>query len=128
MYARVVTLYIKPDKVNDMNTLFQDTLLPLMKGQSGFKGIFVLNNPGEDKEVCMTLWEKLVDMETFNTHYLDLVDEITPHLTEAPEVEIFHVTIPEDAEPPGIIAWSESSLGIRIQDPFDHEPALEFLK
>ncbi len=124
MYARMVTLYLKPGKVGEMKELFQNKLLPLMKKNSGFRGIFVLNNPGENKDVCLTLWEKMVDMETFNIRYLALKDEIIPLLTVAPEVEIFQVALPDDAVPPGIM-MSESSLGIRIQKPFEYDISIE---
>jgi hypothetical protein len=107
-----------------MKELFQNKLLPLMKKHSGFRGIFVLNNPGENKDICLTLWEKIVDMETFNIRYLALKDEIIPLLTVAPEVEIFQVALPDDAVPPGIM-MSESSLGIRIQKPFEYEYSIE---
>lgn len=124
MFGRMATLYVKPDKVDEMNTLFQEMILPLMKKQAGFKGIFILNKPGEHKEICLTLWENMIDMETFNIRYMSLKDEIVPLLTLAPEIEIFHVVVPEDAEPPGL-TMSESSLGIRIQSPFDYDLTVE---
>ena len=125
MYARMVTLYLKPEMVEEMNRIFQNKLLPLMENQSGFKGIFVMNNPGENKEVCITFWESMVDMETFNLHYLTMADEIVALLTAAPEVEILTVNIPVDITVPDIISMSESSLGIHIQNPFDFEYGLE---
>lgn len=118
MYARMVTSYVKPNKLDKMTALYKESLLPLIEHQPGFKGIFVLNDREENKEVSVTLWERLVDMETFNVNLLKLKDEIAPLLATAPEVEIFQVAIPEDFKPLEDIAMSESSLGIRIEDPF----------
>jgi len=118
MYARMVTSHVKPNKLNEMTTLYQKTLLPLIEHQPGYKGIFVLNDPVLNKEVSITLWEKLVDMEAFNVNLLGLKDRIASLLAEAPEIEIFQVAIPEEVQPMSEIALSETSLGIRIEDPF----------
>ena len=118
MYARMVTSRMRPNKLNEMTTLYQNTLLPLIEHQPGYKGIFVLNDPDLNKQISITLWEKLVDMEAFNVNLLGLKDKIAPLLAEAPEIEIFQVAIPEEVESMSAIALSETSLGIRIEDPF----------
>jgi heme-degrading monooxygenase HmoA len=121
MYARMVSLYIKPNKIDEMATFFQDKLLQIITDQPGFKGMFVLKRPEENKEVCITLWEKLVDLEAFNISYSILKNEIVPFLTKIPKVEIFQVVVPEEARPAGVFAFSESSLGIHIINPFEAE-------
>ena len=118
MYARMVTSHVRPNKLNEMTTIYRKALLPLIEHQPGFRGIFVFNNPDEDKEVSITLWERLVDMEAFNVNLLALKDKIAPLLAEAPDIEIFQVAIPQDVQPTREIALSETSLGIRIEDPF----------
>ena len=118
MYARMVTSHVRPNKLNELTTIYQETLLPLIEHQPGCSGIFVFNNPDEDKEISITLWERLVDMEAFNVNLLVLKDRIAPLLVEAPEVEIFQVAIPRDVEPLSHVPLSETSLGIRIEDPF----------
>lgn len=119
MYARMVTLYIRPNKIDDMGALFQNKLLKLLTRQAGFKGMFVLKRPQENKEVCITLWDNLVDLENFNISYSLLKDEIVPLLTAVPEVEIFQVVVPEEARPDDIVTFSESSLGIHIVNPVE---------
>ncbi len=118
MYARMVTSHVRPNKLNELTTLYQKTLLPIIEHQPGYKGIFVLNDPELNKEVSITLWERLVDMEAFNVNLLKLKDKIASLLIEAPEVEIFQVAIPEEVKAMSAIALSETSLGIRIEDPF----------
>lgn len=118
MYARMVTSFVKPNQLPVMERLYKDELLPLIEHQPGFKGIFVLNDPEINKEVSVTLWDRVVDMEAFNVYLLSLKDKFAPLLVSAPEVEIFQVAVPEEREPVDVIALSESSLGIRIEDPF----------
>lgn len=118
MYARMVTSYVRPNKLNEMTALYKNTLLPLIEHQPGCKGIFVFNDPEEYKEVSVTLWERLVDMESFNVSLLVLKDKIASCLAEPPDVEIFQVLIPEDIQPMSKIALSEASLGLHIEDPY----------
>lgn len=121
MYARMVTSYVKPNKLDAMTAVYRNRLLPLIKRQPGFKGIFVLTGPEVNKEVSITLWEKLVDMEAFNVNLLALKDEIASLLASGPEVEIFQVVVPEDPRPTDIFPISEMSLGVRIETPFSKE-------
>jgi len=117
MYARMVTSYVRHHQLDAMTAVYRRKLLPMIENQPGFKGIFVFNDPDCCKEVSITLWERLVDMEAFNVNLLALKEEIVPLLETAPEVEIFQVVVPEDfnaLHPP----LSESSLGIRIGESF----------
>ncbi|MCB8981597.1 MAG: hypothetical protein H6657_29670 [Ardenticatenaceae bacterium] len=118
MYARMVTSYVRPNKLKEMTILYKNTVLPLLEHQPGCQGIFVFTNPEDYKEVSVTLWEKLVDMEAFNVNLLALKDKIASCLAEPPDVEIFQVLIPEDMPTMGKIALSEASLGLRIEDPY----------
>lgn len=121
MYARMVTSFVRPNRLNALTALYQNTLLPLIKRQPGFKGIYVMNDSEINKEVFITLWERLVDMEAFNVHLLALKDEIAPLLTSIPEIEIFQVVALDEVLLTDAIALSETALGLRIEDPFDRE-------
>ena len=120
MYARVVTSYVLPHKLNEMTVLYQETLLPLIEHQSGFKGIFVLTNPQTNKEVSITMWETKNAMAAFNANLIPLADHFLPLLAEAPAVEIFEVSLPLNGKPEPLLL-SEASLGLHIVNPFDEE-------
>lgn len=113
MYVRMVTSYVHHHQLAAMTDIYRRKLLPMIENQPGFKGIFVFNDPDCCKEVSITLWERLVDMEAFNVNLLALKDDILPLLEKAPEVEIFQVVVPEDLKDLHP-ALSESSLGVRI--------------
>lgn len=112
MHARMVTSYVKPNKLSELTAVCRDKLLPLIEHQPGFNGIFVMNDILANKEVTITIWERIVDMEAFNVNLLALKDDILPLLTQAPEVEIFEVVVPEEVKLTGAIAFSEMFLGI----------------
>lgn len=118
MYARMVTSHVKPHLLDKIEAVYKEDLLPLIEHQPGFKGIFVMHDQASNKEVSITLWENIAYMEAFNVYLLSLKDEFTPLLASVPEVEIFQVVVPGEPAPMDVIALSESSLGIRIEDPF----------
>ncbi|MCA9943088.1 MAG: hypothetical protein KC449_06380 [Anaerolineales bacterium] len=89
-----------------------------MEHQPGYRGIFVFNKPEENKEISVTFWQTLAEMEAFDLNLLPIQDQFMPLLEAAPEIEIFQVVVPEDVPPIDDVALSEASLGIRIEDPF----------
>ena len=124
MYARVVTSHVLPHKLNEMTVLYQETLLPLIEQQPGFKGIFVLTSSQTNKELSITMWETKADMAAFNASLIPLTTHFVPLLAEAPDVEIFEVSLPLDGKPEHEMFLSEASLGLHIVSPFDEESTL----
>ena len=122
MYARVVTSQVLPHKLNEMTVAYEETLLPIIEQQPGFKGIFVLTNAQTNKEVSITMWETKADMEAFNANLIPLADQFIPLLYKAPDVEIFEVSLPLNCKPEHGMLLSEASLGLHIVNPFDEEP------
>jgi hypothetical protein len=112
MYARMVTSYVKPNKLDELTAVCRDKLLPLIEHQPGFNGLFIMNDPLANKEVTLTFWERIVDMEAFNVNLLALKDAILPLLAQAPEVEIFEVMVPEEVSLGHAVAFSETSVGV----------------
>ena len=117
MYARMVTSFVKPYQLENMTAIYREKLLPMLEIQPGFKGLYVFNDADMNKEISITLWDRLVDMEAFNVNLLALRDEIVPLLKKAPDVQIFDVAIPA-ADKPFPIGFNEMSLGVRIENPF----------
>jgi hypothetical protein len=105
-----------------MTVLYQETVLPIIEQQPGFKGIFVLTDAQTNKEVSITMWETKADMEAFNANLIPLADHFVPLLYEAPDVEIFEVSLPLNCKPEHEMFLSEASLGLHIVNPFDEEP------
>ena len=112
MYARMVTSYVKPNKLDELTAICREKLLPLIEHQPGFNGLFIMNEPLANKEVTVTFWERIVDMEAFNVNLLALKDAIFPLLAQAPEVEIFEVMVPGDDKRAVAISFSETSVGV----------------
>ncbi len=62
MYARLVTVQIQPGKMDEMLSIYRDSVVPAAKEQK-FKGIFLLTNTDTNKGISITLWETEADMK-----------------------------------------------------------------
>jgi len=121
MYARIVTSQVRPGKLNEMTRLYQRTLRPVLEHQPGFKDILVFKNPETNKEISVTLWHTMADMEAFDIDHAPLLEKFAPFLSAAPTVEIFEVSLPPKLSSLHDVPFSESSLGLRVEEPFEWE-------
>lgn len=96
MYAQVMTTEAEPGLVLDEEEtvkLWQDHFTETFKGAEGFKGAYVLGNPGDRQGITITLWES--EEHADNSAALDLVlRHIRDSLGGRPVIEgykvIFH--------------------------------------
>lgn len=61
MYARLITVNIKPDKLNEFPVAFSELALPDASQEPGFKGIYMLKDPAQNRIVGVVLWETEAD-------------------------------------------------------------------
>ena len=62
MNARVVSSQIQPGKTNESVSIYQDSVLPVLKQQKGFKSALYLTDPDTGKALAVSLWETEADM------------------------------------------------------------------
>ncbi len=70
MHARVVTMQIDPDRINETVRIFRDSVVPAAKEQVGFKGGLFLVDAAAGKALSITMWEREVDLRATEMHYL----------------------------------------------------------
>ena len=63
MHARMVTVPVKPEKIDEMVKIWQDSVLPAAKEQPGFKGALVLGDRETGEGFSISLWDSVVYME-----------------------------------------------------------------
>lgn len=93
MYARLNTTRWHPDKREEAERLTWDTIIPTYREQPGFRGYYLLTEPGGDKAVAMTLWETEADMEASAPVARSLIPRLREYIVEPPLTESFEVTI-----------------------------------
>ena len=65
MFARVTTLQIQPDKVEELQQVALDTVLPTVQHQAGFRGQLRLVDSKTGKGMTISLWASEADLNTY---------------------------------------------------------------
>ncbi len=93
MFARVLRIKIKIERIDEAAKLFEESVIPLLKNQKGYKGAYFLTDRKTGVNIPITLWESEEDMlATESSHFFQeqLVKFMTffkaPPIREAYEV------------------------------------------
>jgi heme-degrading monooxygenase HmoA len=93
MFARLLRLQIKMERIDEATMLFREIVIPLCKNQKGYKGAYFLTDRKTGASIPITLWESEEDMlATESSHFFQeqLVKFMTffkaPPIREAYEV------------------------------------------
>jgi heme-degrading monooxygenase HmoA len=57
VFARILRMQLKKDKVEEAANLFKRSVVPLCRKQRGFKGAYYMTDAKTGEGVAMTLWE-----------------------------------------------------------------------
>jgi heme-degrading monooxygenase HmoA len=97
MYARAVSIQFQPGKVDEASRIVQDSIVPAMKGQKGFKGQLLLTQKDTGKAISINLWETEADLTTFETSslYKELLGKLGSLLAGPPAGECYDVSVRE---------------------------------
>ncbi len=61
--ARVVTVQIQPGKMDELISIYQDSIVPAAKEQEGFRHALLLSDADTGKAISVTVWETEADMQ-----------------------------------------------------------------
>ena len=67
MYARHVSLNLKPNQREEFDKTFQKDILPLLRKQNGFRDEITFSGPGGVDVTAISLWDNKASAETYNT-------------------------------------------------------------
>ena len=67
MFARHVSIHLKPNTLSDFTRAFENDVLPLLRQQNGFKDEITFAAGGVDV-TAISLWENKTDAEAYNTN------------------------------------------------------------
>jgi quinol monooxygenase YgiN len=93
MHARVNATRWYPEKIEEGLKLTWDTIVPAYKQQPGFRGYFLLTEPGGDKAMAITMWETEADMEASAPVAQAMIPQLSEVIQERPVTETYEVTV-----------------------------------
>jgi hypothetical protein len=92
MYAREVSMHLKPNTASDFTTTFEKDILPLLRKQSGFKDELTFLAPGDKEAVAISLWDRKESAEQYGRDtYPQVLKGLAKVVEGTPEVHPYEV-------------------------------------
>jgi len=87
---------ISPDKVDEAESIMQNSVLPMMRQQKGFKNYCSFVDRASGKAITITVWETEADREASSqasAYYREAIAKVAPFFTAPPAVENYEAEI-----------------------------------
>lgn len=82
MFARLVTLQVKPNLVNEFPVVFEKEILPLLRKQKGFLDELLLVTPEKKEVVAISLWDTKEFAEIYRRELYPQIEKIVAKFIE----------------------------------------------
>jgi hypothetical protein len=88
MFARNVSIHLKPNVLSDYTRTFENDVLPLLRKQKGFKDEITFAGTGGIDVTAISLWEHKTDAEAYNTNtYPQVLKTMAKFIEGTPKVQ-----------------------------------------
>ena len=88
MFARNVSIHLKPNTLSDYTRTFDKDVLPLLRKQNGFKDEITFAGAGGIDVTAISLWENKTDAEAYNTKtYPQVLKTMARFIEGTPKVQ-----------------------------------------
>lgn len=105
-YAHVAIGEFKPGKFAEAQYLYEQAVSTYTHG---FKGAYLLRDPGSDKGISVIFWESVEDMtDNESETYQAILKKMAPLFAHTPDVFVYEVVA--DLKPPGVQAPESNSI------------------
>jgi hypothetical protein len=99
MFARKVSLQLKPEMLADFTSIFEKEVIPLLQKQQGFKDEITFAVPRSTDVLAISLWDTQKNAETYDSKgYKDVLEMLANVIVGKPTVEtaeVLHSTFQE---------------------------------
>jgi len=94
MFARSVTMRIKPNSVADLNKTVEKEILPLLQKQKGFRDELTLVASNGTEVMGISLWDQKQDAEAYQRATYPEVQKLLSKVIEGtPQVQTYEVSL-----------------------------------
>lgn len=92
MFARRVSMQLKPNSVAELTQRLEKEIIPLLRKQKGFQDEIAFVVPGGTQAFGISLWENKESAEAYNGGpYADVTKILSKLVEGTPKVETFEV-------------------------------------
>jgi heme-degrading monooxygenase HmoA len=93
MYARNVSISLKPNSAREFTQTFENDILPLLRKQNGFKDEITFVAPNGTEALAISLWEKRENAEAYGRDtYPAVLTSLSMVVEGTPKVETYEVS------------------------------------
>jgi hypothetical protein len=93
MFARTVSIRLKPNTVAEFTQLFEKETLPLLRKQKGFQEEIMLVVPGGQEAVGISLWDHKENAEAYGRgSYAEVLKSMGKVVEGTPQVRTYEVS------------------------------------
>jgi heme-degrading monooxygenase HmoA len=94
MFARSVTMRLKPNTVSEFNRTLEKEILPLLQKQKGFRDVLTLVSSNGSEVVGISLWDQRQDTEAYSrAAYPDVQRILSKVIEGTPQVHTYEVSL-----------------------------------
>ncbi len=91
MYARVNATQWNPEKAEEGIRLTEEVIIPAYQKEDGFRGYFLLTEPGGKGAMAITMWETEADLERSAAVARAMIPQLKGILRAPPETSNYEV-------------------------------------
>ena len=94
MFARSVTMRLKPNTVSEFNKTLEKEIMPLLQKQKGFRDELTLVSSNGSEVLGISLWDQKQDAEAYNrAAYPDVQRILSKVIEGTPQVQTYEVSL-----------------------------------
>ena len=94
MFARSVTMRIRPNAVEELNKTVEKEILPLLQKQKGFRDELTLVSSNGSEVIGISLWDQKQDAEAYQrTTYPEVQKLLSKVIESTPQVQTYEVSL-----------------------------------
>lgn len=92
MYARQVSVRLKPNTLSDFTKTFETNVLPILRRQKGFQDEITFAMPGGADVVAISFWDTKENADAYNTAgYPEVLKNLEKFLDGSPKLRVSEV-------------------------------------
>jgi hypothetical protein len=92
MFARKVSMHLKPNCVREFTDRIEKEIIPLLRKQKGFRDEITFVGPGGKEAVGISLWDQKENAEAYNRGtYPDVQKALAKVVEGTPEIKTYEV-------------------------------------
>src|SRR5712692_2323686 len=93
MFARNVSMHLKPNSVTEFTRTLDNEIIPLLRKQKGFQDEITLVAPGGLEAIGISLWDQKENAEAYNRGvYSEVQKALAKVVDGTPRVETYEVS------------------------------------